>query len=114
MLNNIKQIIKKKLQHYLGVDNIRNELNKTQTQLHRLEDRFCERLSEIEKLVDVGVDVHMRGGSWGVLALKGKSHNYVKFIDLKDSDMRDVSHFLKRFERYNCINDAPHRFDFRL
>lgn len=51
--------------------------------------------------IDVSVDVHeySPSKSWAVISLQGRKTDYIKFVDLRDSDIREISQFLRIFER---------------
>lgn len=56
--------------------------------------------------IDVSVDVHQHdrySRSWAVISLQGKKSDYVKFVDLGDSDIRHIQQFLRQFERNSNI-----------
>lgn len=63
---------------------------------------------------DVSVDVHHHAPSWAVISLQGKKSDYLKFIDLGDSDFLEISRFLSHFDRRNHLKidcspmDAPY------
>ncbi len=67
-----------------------------------------ERLRLIEKLVDVGVDIHTQSDSWVVLCLAGKPE-YVEFFSLPKSTLYELKHQLRGLERqYGRMRvDAP-------
>jgi len=61
----------------------------------------------INKIVDVGMDVHMKSsGSWAVLCIDGNPQ-YMKFIRFERNDIRELQYFLKRFEYSKRVIDAP-------
>lgn len=58
--------------------------------------------------IDVSVDVneYSYNKSWAVVSLQGKRADFVKFIDLRDSEIREIEKFLRRFERHHLKIDA--------
>lgn len=52
---------------------------------------------------DVSVDVHHHAPSWAVVSLQGGKTDYLKFIDLGDRNIREISQFLSQFDRKNQI-----------
>lgn len=62
-----------------------------------------------QQITNVGVDVDYYGkNSWAVICIDGHPE-YVKFVDLKESEARDIENFLRRFERSNIVVDSPFR-----
>lgn len=62
---------------------------------------FEDLLSNFDCSVDVHVEKH--SPSWAVISLQGQKSDYLKFIDLGDSDIRQIADFLRKFERKNNI-----------
>ena len=58
-----------------------------------------KRISNVLNNFDVSVDVHEYSPSWAVISLQGKSQDYIKFIDLGNSDIKEIMRFLRQFER---------------
>lgn len=52
---------------------------------------------------DISVDVHHHAPSWAVISLQGEKTDYLKFIDLGDRNIREISQFLSQFDRANQI-----------
>lgn len=79
----------------LQCENTLNEVNKIK--------------SLYQQITNVGVDVDYYGkNSWAVICIDGHPE-YVKFVDLKESEARDIENFLRRFERSNIVIDSPFR-----
>jgi len=62
--------------------------------------------------IDVTIDVHeyKHSPSWAVISLQGQKCDYIKFMDLGESDIREIQKFLRSFER-SCkikIDASPH------
>jgi len=64
----------------------------------RLEISLLDRITALEKLVQVGVDIHTISDSWAVLCIAGKPE-YVTFRRLKSDDVRYISQLLHQMER---------------
>lgn len=86
-------------------------LNCQLSNAHIQTDNALAALREAKQMlgnIDVSVDVHeYHSPSWAVMSLQGGKTDYIKFIDLSDSDIRDIARFLRRYERhYNIKIDA--------
>lgn len=58
-------------------------------------------------ICDVGVDVARdEYHSWAVVCIHGKM-DFMKFVPLNHSDIREVAQFLKRFEYSKRVVDSP-------
>ena len=70
----------------------------------RLED--CHRF--MNSICDVGTDIGFRSSdhSWAVICVHGKM-DYVKFVDMHQSDIRTIANFLKNFKHSNMVTDSP-------
>lgn len=66
----------------------------------------CHKL--MNSICDVGVDVgyHTDDHSWAVICVHGKM-DYVKFVDMRQSDIRTIVEFLKHFKYSNMVTDSP-------
>ncbi len=66
----------------------------------------CHRF--MNSVCDVGTDVGYKytDHSWAVICIHGK-RDYVKFVDMNQSDIRTIASFLKTFEYSNRITDSP-------
>lgn len=62
----------------------------------------------MNSICDVGTDVGFKSGdhSWAVICVHGKK-DYVKFVDMHQSDIRTIVNFLKKFEYSNRVTDSP-------
>lgn len=53
--------------------------------------------------IDVSVDVHEYDNryspSWAVISVQGQRADFIKFVDLGDSNIHDISQFLRQYER---------------
>ena len=66
----------------------------------------CHKL--MNSICDVGVDTgyHTDDHSWAVICVHGKI-DYVKFVDMHQSDIRTIVEFLKHFKYSNMVTDSP-------
>jgi hypothetical protein len=62
-----------------------------------------KKIENIFENLDVSVDVHQYSPSWAVISLQGEKTDYVKFVTLKNSDIREIQGFLKKFDRMDRI-----------
>ena len=62
----------------------------------------------MNSICDVGTDIGYRSvdHSWAVICVHGNM-DYVKFVDMKQSDIRSIANFLKNFEYSNRVTDSP-------
>lgn len=66
----------------------------------------AERIKQLIGNIDVSVDVHHRAGSWAVVSLQGGKTDYIKFVDLDERSLREISSFLRQYDRQNVKIDA--------
>lgn len=66
----------------------------------------AERIRKLLGNIDVSVDVHHHSGSWAVVSLQGGKTDYIKFVDLDQRNIREISAFLRQFDRQNVKIDA--------
>lgn len=66
----------------------------------------AERIRKLLGNIDVSVDVHQRSGNWAVVSLQGGKTDYIKFVDLDQRSIREISAFLRQFDRQNVKIDA--------
>lgn len=66
----------------------------------------AKRINQLIGNIDVSVDVHRRSGSWAVVSLRGQKMDYIKFVDLDQRSLKEISHFLRQFDRQNVKIDA--------
>lgn len=62
----------------------------------------------MNSICDVGTDIGYRDvdHSWAVICVHG-TRDYIKFVDMRQSDIRSIVSFLKTFERANRVTDSP-------
>jgi len=87
----------------------REEIEELRTKLKQCEEERIllqnqtSRTKNVLANFDVSVDVHHHSPSWAVISLQGKKTDYLKFINLSDSTIRDIHRFLSQFDRENNI-----------
>lgn len=65
-----------------------------------------------QQITNVGVDVDYHSkNSWAVICIDGHPE-YIKFVDLKGFEARDIENFLRRFEKSNVVVDSPFRINY--
>lgn len=66
----------------------------------------CRKL--MNSICDVGTDIGFKDSehSWAVICIHGKM-DYVKFVDMRQRDIRAIADFLKNFEYSNRVIDSP-------
>ena len=84
------------------------ELQELQIQINNSKEQH-NRVASLEKSlknvlgnIDISVDVHefhRYSNSWAVISIQGKESDYIKFVDLGSSDIREIQQFLRGFER---------------
>jgi hypothetical protein len=66
-----------------------------------------KRIKNLLGNIDVSVDVHHYSPSWACISIQGQKMDYIKFIELGDADLREISNFLRRFDR-GKVDASPH------
>lgn len=77
-------------------------------------ERTRKKLDNILSNIDVTVDVHeynRYASSWAVISIQGERTDFVKFIDLGKSDIREIQHFLSNFDR-SKVDASPQASDY--
>jgi hypothetical protein len=72
--------------------------------------RNSDKLMNVLGGIDVSVDVQRYAPSWACISIQGKT-DYVKFVNLGERDLREISRFLSRFDRTK-VDAAPHESKF--
>lgn len=80
------------------LENLNRIKNQYQSTLDRCIDKE-KKLNNILGNIDVNVDVHQYSPSWAVISIQGEKSDYIKFVDLGKSEIKEISNFLKKFER---------------
>ena len=101
------QLIKNQIEKILfNFNNAKEELWKARNSYREAYDLTREAQLIVNKMLDVGVDVHMKDEfSWAVICLQGRPE-YVKFIPLTGYDAKNVLMFLRQFEGSNRVIDS--------
>ena len=70
-----------------------------------------QRLNNLLGVVDIAVDVHDNdryyAHSWACISIQGQRMDFVKFVDLGDRDIMEISRFLQHFDRGNIDASPP-------
>ncbi len=113
--------IKRKLQSFLGVEDLIQEVNSLErlvgslnseiNKLYSLNNKVIQENNAIMKQFNVSADIYQRGdrNSWAVISIQGKPE-YIRFVNMSNKDMHEIHSFLKQFERTNMTIDSPYRF----
>jgi len=101
--------MKKLLKKWLGIADIENRLLEQLTK-NELQDQKIKQLqykiSEFEKLVNIGVDVNMiKSPSWAIVCLRGNPDT-VKYFEFDKNEAKSIADFMSRYSRANQIIDA--------
>lgn len=56
--------------------------------------------------LSVSVDHHQGARSWAVISIQGQNSDFVKFVDLGEREIREIQHFLRRFDR-STVDCSP-------
>lgn len=67
-----------------------------------------ERLNTVFGNVEVSLD-HGYHDNWAVISVAGEKSDYIRFVDLRDRDIRDLQSFLRQFDRSKI--DSPRNFE---
>lgn len=88
----------------------KSELNELRAEIKRTKEltslymQYEAELKRIMSLLDVSVDVHEHySRSWAVVSLQGQKTDFIKFFNLGDVDIKEISAFLRNFERVRNI-----------
>ena len=63
-----------------------------------------EFLQQLVGNMHVGIDVHENDYSpnWAVICIQGEKANFIKFMRMRDNDLREIQHILRSFERFGA------------
>lgn len=73
-------------------------------------DSYRKSIENILGNIDISVDIHQYSRSQAVISLQGTKSDYIKFVDLGDSDIHQIKRFLEKFSKQNIKIDAPYNF----
>jgi len=99
--NLFEDLVKRPIWKFLKIDVIAGAVSAN--------DQYAkEHIRKIESLVQVGVDIHVKGESWAVICIAGKPE-YVQFRRLRQQDARYLQELLKAMrQNYGSVAvDAP-------
>jgi len=100
-MNKIKQLLKKLVRWAL-----QDEINKLNIYTNENYAMY-KKLNGMLENIDASVDYHHQyGASWAVISLQGKTFDYIKFVDLGNSDIMEIQRFLRRYDRTK-VDAAP-------
>ena len=77
---------------------IEQSVNSSKFELEKIREK-SDKLSNILGNIDVSVDVHEYSRSWAVISIQGEKSDYIKFVDLGRSEIREIENFLRHFDR---------------
>ena len=113
----VNEIIRLRQEYLRLVKESSDDFSRNGKELHKIRDQhvnlhaeqvdFLHQFDQIFGKMKVSVDIHERSPSWAVISLQGERADYVQFVDLGQRDVRDIQHFLRRFDRKNVAIDAP-------
>ena len=90
-----------------GYERSKNLLNEAYIEYKKSKDIVVDCQKMMNSICDVGTDIGFYNDhSWAVICIHGKV-DYVKFIDMRQEDVRSIVGFLKNFEYSNRITDSP-------
>ncbi len=106
-LNDIKETKEKYDELLKAVDKAYKMLGKAR----EMHDESHTLLNDCHKFInsicDVGTDIGFANDhSWAVICVHGNI-DYVKFVDMRQSDIHTIVNFLKSFEYSNRVTDSP-------
>lgn len=88
--------------------NTQRTLERTQTELYTLQKEF-KNITKMYEIMfensDISIDVDNKGyrgcrsDSWAVISIQGERSDFIKFVQLKDRDIQEISYFLRQFQR---------------
>lgn len=107
-LNDIKVIKENYDKHILSLERAKALTDEAREQHRKSYDLLTDCHKFMNSICDVGTDVGFRSNdhSWAVICVHGKM-DYVKFIDMHQSDIRTIVNFLKNFKHSNMVTDSP-------
>jgi len=98
--------LKNLMRKWLGINDLEHNVKSGTSTNTQMIMNVSNRVMEIEKLVQLGVDVHQKSGSWAVICIAGNVE-YVRFVELSLAELRSVQKFLRQFPEAHKIVDKP-------
>jgi hypothetical protein len=93
----------------------RDELENLNSKINKV-DYLEENLQNLLSNIDVGVDIHefdhRYSPSWAVISIQGQKQDFIKFMNLGSSDIREIERFLRHFEKNVKIDATPQTTNF--
>lgn len=107
-LNAIKVIKENYDKHILSLERAKALTDEAREQHRKSHDLLTDCHKFMNSICDVGTDIGFRSTdhSWAVICIHGKM-DYVKFVDMHQSDIRTIVSFLKNFKHSNMVTDSP-------
>lgn len=106
--------LKYKIKNWLREEVFKEELGSIKSmklQCKNTLNEVNEMKSLYQQITNIGVDVDCHDkNSWAIVCIDGHPE-YIKFVDLKGSEARDIENFLRRFEKSNVVVDSPFRIN---
>ena len=88
------------------LDKLNSEILKAKNIADKLEQQR-QVFNTVLSGIDVSVDVHeydyRYSTSWAVISLQGQRTDYIKFVELGQSEINEIARFLRNFERNSNI-----------
>jgi hypothetical protein len=93
------------LRKFLKIDRLEEE----DRELRQRNNELRQRVEALESVIDIGADIHTRGGSWAVFCFPRTSGpDYVKFVNLDERSLREIQRFIRQFEHCRPVIDTPY------
>ena len=104
----IKIIRKNYDKHMLSLERAKALTDEARDEHRKSRDLLTDCHKFMNSICDVGTDIGFRSSdhSWAVICIHGKK-DYIKFVDMHQSDIRTIANFLKKFEYSNRVTDSP-------
>lgn len=86
-----------------------DSLLRDQSNIYKKQVDLVKELQDKLGNIGVGVDVdpHPYSHSWAVICLQGNKRDFIKFVELNDSNVHEIQRFLSNFRRDNVNIDLP-------
>ena len=101
--------LKKKYEKYmLSFEKAKALADEARDEHRKSHDLLIDCRKFMNSVCDVGTDMGFRSNdhSWAVICVHGKK-DFIKFVDMRQSDVRTIVSFLKNFEYSNRVTDSP-------
>ncbi len=123
-VNKLKKWIKNKLRKYLGIEEVEEQINVLASDIEKGDRKISDAINQSNMAISVSrklqktseslinqfnisADIYPHEkSSWAVISIQGRPE-YVKFVNLSNRDMREISSFLRQFEGTNRTIDSP-------